>query len=304
MINCELKDIDFMLKLVCTDVYRRYFYPYRKICAIIYKDCIDFIFSSANNIYHCISNNFIYDEYLDLFIDESDSKRYTLYNSNNKITICDQKQYTYSELLVVNNKYDIEIDEDYIIRRIITHGKNECNIKSRYYYSFKKYIMDQLEIPKFKLCVHISCPYIMRNFYKDLIYDNCIKPKLSYYIETFDIYNNIYESIPWLKYVSRLVFNINKYNTIDNKSKYWNICKVEIPLIESTTKNDVSIFYKSLLKYLKYFLVENGIIDKDLFPFLKISNMILTVDKMLIITIVYKNDNMMEVVNNEYEAKK
>lgn len=310
MIHCKLVNFDFVEKnaLITYNDSHYTYYQYKhfynrifmhNIVIVIYRDCAEFIFIKYHNcgktvkLYHCIMPQIVY--YDNKFIYED----YAIATDN--AIIYDRKEYSYFELQISNNVFSINNDIVFneIIRKLFKRfgSTDSANKMSGTKRIFLEYIKKFINTPSES--ISINCPNSMLDFYNDLFADNMEYFKYAIVSNEYIsiLQNKLYNDIPWLKFISKFSINIERRNTIDNETKYWNIIDASIMLTHNTTKNDVLSFYKELLKYLKYYLLKNNIINEDLLPFLKISNMVLTKDKRLVITIMYKND-ILEVHDN------
>lgn len=116
------------------------------------------------------------------------------------------------------------------------------------------------------------CIELIKNFYRDL-------PKSDKYF--IDLSTKLYSIINKLP-------KIEKVKTIDNRTKYWNILDVKIPIRSTVTIDIIRNNIPHILKLVK--LYSNNIVEEDMWRYLKISKITLTCDHILVIQYQIKGD--------------
>lgn len=282
MISCIHKNLDEMLyNMVIYGGDESYHFPSKSV-AIVYKNCTDFIYlDRKGNPRHTIVKDIKYKK--DYIIVKYGTISNTILYSN--ITIINKKDTIYdnSEINKIRIKEDTVIDS---ILCCIDRASVQRHSLRRQHRVFKKYIQENFDIPK--AYVYIDCPNELVDLYAEIFDNDCWYFTIA--SATHFVYLNEYvsENFLWAKYVSKLSFDVSKYSLLDEKIGRYRVIETEIAFVSTTTPAIIKICYKSLLEYLRYYLVEYKVVSKKLLPYFKVYDIAFTGDKSLIIKISNK----------------
>lgn len=133
-----------------------------------------------------------------------------------------------------------------------------------------------------KICALISPIYedigieIIKDYYKGL------PEKYKQYIHIIEKIYDIIINVP----------KIRKIKTIDNKTKYFNVLSIELPMVTTVSADTVKEHISDILKFIEIYVLEIACkIDKDLWKYLRVSRVTLRNDKVLSVLFCIKDDS-------------
>lgn len=263
----------------------------------IYKDCIDIIWLKNNELCRSILPYIKYEifGYTDKVVKIITKESTLLKLQSNRIT---EYPCTFIDLEMIDVKWDTWNHEsmEEIISKYIAGAKRQslgkfvkilCSFYRKTYGKPNSNIYFNLD----------RIPKEYEDRYKNNITRLNISKEWKFYNFIINNYKmpEILNNLPWLKWISRCSIEIVKYNTIDNKSEFPNVYRVEIPLACNVDMDELKASSKSLYKFIRYYLVCSKAIDKDIIKLLKIDKAVKTSDNIFMLIMSYKMDDTCKI---------
>lgn len=268
----------------------------------VYKDCMDIIWVYNNELcriilpyikYEFIDIQFTYDKINYIEIITKDSTLLKLQSS--RIT---EYPYLFKELEMIDTKWDTWNNKsmEEIISKYIAGTKRRS--LGKFVKILCSFYRKNYGEPSSKIYFNLDrIPKECEDQYKRDITRLRTSKEWKFYNFIIDNYKipEILNTLPWIQWISRCSIEVIKYNTIDNKSEFPNVYRVEIPLVSNVNMDEFKASSRSLYKFIRYYLVCSKSIDKDILKLLKIDKAVKTSDNTFIMIMSYKMDDVCEI---------